>query len=727
MNHHNYLGSDILVPQKPSQLVTIFDMSYPERTDIPPEVSITSPVTMLPGFHSTWTSRLAKLHLHTIGDLLFFFPRDYQCFAERVELDTLPREETEVSVQGTITEIRGGRTRFGKSIFTITLQCGNTLLTATWFSMPYLKKKYQVSDSVLLSGKVKPKKTGKKWEMTHPRIVLLEEDQQATGGEVLPIYPLTQGLTQATMQRIVRLAVEHYADQLEEVLPESLRTKKGVISITTAVKHIHCPESLAEAEASRFRFIYQELLVLQLALALRRWQLAATSKAPELETDARIHARITSRFPFTLTSAQQHVVQEITEDMASSRPMNRLLQGDVGSGKTVVAEYAMLLCVAHQHQAVLMAPTEILAQQHFQTLSRDLQQSRVTIALLTGSMKAAERKQVLADVEAGEIDLLIGTHSLASDQLNFKSLALVVIDEQHKFGVRQRLAVRKTGFDPHYLVMSATPIPRTIAMGLFADLDISTIRSGPDHQQPVHTYLGTAEQREPWWKFFRKKLREGRQGFVIAAIIDQETNEELQSVERIYQQLQNGILSDFRIAVVHGKLPAEEKKQTMQKFADHELDVIVATSVVEVGVNVPNASLMTIEDAQQFGLAQLHQFRGRIRRGHHPGYICVFASPNNPDAVERLETFVKTLDGFELAEADFKMRGPGDLFGTKQHGLPPLRIANLHRDRMILEQARDDALALIEDDPGLQSLELIRLRKQVLRRYGKVLDVGDVG
>jgi ATP-dependent DNA helicase RecG len=262
---------------------------------------------------------------------------------------------------------------------------------------------------------------------------------------------------------------------------------------------------------------------------------------------------------------------------------------------------------------------------------------------------------------------------------------------------------------------------------LFADLDISTIRSGPDHQQPVHTYLGTDEQREQWWDFFRKKLREGRQGFVIAAIIDQETNAELRSVEKIHQQLQNDILSDFRIAVVHGKLPAEEKKQTMQRFADHQLDVIVATSVVEVGVNVPNASLMTIEDAQQFGLAQLHQFRGRIRRGHHPGYICVFASPNNDDAVERLETFVNTLDGFELAEADFKMRGPGDLFGTKQHGLPPLRIADLHRDRVILEQARDDALTLIEHDPGLQSLELIRLRKQVLRRYGKVLDVGDVG
>ncbi|MEC7565941.1 MAG: ATP-dependent DNA helicase RecG [Planctomycetota bacterium] len=702
-------------------------MSYPERTDIQDQPSIASGVSVLPGFQTAWKSRLAKLQLHTIGDLLFFFPRDYECLAECVDLDSIANEETNLSVQGTITDTRSNRTRFGKATFTISLTSGNSMVRATWFSMPYLKNKYRTGDEVLLSGIAKPKVRGKTWEMTHPRIVLLTDDEQATGGEVLPVYSLTSGITQATMRRIMRLAVENYADLLEEVFPDTLLTQKGICSIQQAIQQIHCPTTLEEAEASRFRFIYQELLVLQLALALRRWQLASTSKAPVMETDARIHARITSRFPFTLTQAQQHVVQEITEDMASARPMNRLLQGDVGSGKTVVAEYAMLLCVAHQQQAVLMAPTEILAQQHYQTLTHDLRQSRVKIGVLTGSTKAVERKQVLQEIASGEMDLLIGTHSLANDELEFQSLALVVIDEQHKFGVRQRLAVRKTGLDPHYLVMSATPIPRTVAMGLFADLDISTLRTGPTHQQTVHTYLGHPEQREAWWEFFRKKLREGRQGFVIASVIQQESNTTLKSADFLYQQLRTEILSDFRIGLIHGRLSAAEKNETMQQFANHELDVLVATSVVEVGVNVPNASLLTIEDAQQFGLAQLHQFRGRIRRGHHPGYVCVFGTPGNDDAEQRLQTFVNTLDGFELAEADFKMRGPGDLFGTKQHGMPPLRIADLHRDVAILKQARDDALALIDHDPGLQNLEMRRLRKQVLRRYGQVLDVGDVG
>ncbi|MBA62088.1 MAG: ATP-dependent DNA helicase RecG [Planctomycetaceae bacterium] len=699
-------------------------MKYPERTDVPRKPTLTSPVSLLRGYRGLWSSPLEKLGVGTIRDLLFFFPRDYECTGELVDLAEL-EEASEITVIGEIEEIRAGRTRYGKSLFSMTVGCAGSLLKATWFNMHFMKGKFQAGDRIVLSGLAKPK--ADRWEMTHPRISMVDEDTEVQGNEVLPVYRLSQGISQPAIRKLIRNAVEDYVQELEEAIPELIRTQKGIGSIHEAVRGIHMPDSLADVDHHRLRFVYQELLVLQLALALRRWHHSITNKAPELKTDARIHARITARFPFELTAAQQRVVQDICHDMANSQPMNRLLQGDVGSGKTVVAEYAMLLSVAHGHQAVLMAPTEILAQQHYRTLQEDLKNSRVNIGLLTGSMTTTQRRQVLNELVTGEIDLLIGTHSVASEEVEFKSLALVVIDEQHKFGVRQRMAVRNNGLDPHYLVMSATPIPRTIAMGMFADLDISTIRQGPDHQQPVHSYLGDSAEREKWWDFFRGKLREGRQGYVIASTVERATREDLMSVEEIYEGLKNRILSDFRIGVVHGKMSPADKEDTMHRFHSHELDVLVATSVIEVGVNVPNASVMTIEDAQQFGLAQLHQLRGRVRRGHHTGYVCVFGTPVTDEAEHRLQAFVNTLDGFELAEIDFDLRGPGDLFGTKQHGMPPLRVADLRRDRAIVELARDDAQAMLESDPGLQSTEFVKLRKQVLRRYGRVLDVGDVG
>ncbi len=699
-------------------------MKYPERTDVPRKPTLTSPVSLLGGYRGLWNAPMEKLGIATIRDLLFFFPRSYECTGELVDLADL-EDESEITVVGEIEETRTGRTRYGKSIFSMTVGCGGSLLKATWFNMHFMKDKYQAGDRVVLSGVAKPK--AERWEMTHPRVSVVAEDAEVQGSEVLPVYRLTQGISQPAIRKLVRTAVEDYVEELEEAIPELIRTQKGIGSIHEAVRGIHSPESLEDVDRHRLRFVYQELLVLQLALALRRWHHRITNKAPQLETDARIHARITARFPFELTTAQQRVVQDICDDMSDSQPMNRLLQGDVGSGKTVVAEYAMLLSVAHGHQAVMMAPTEILAQQHYHTLSEDLQNSRVNIGLLTGSMSASERRQVLDDLVTGEIDLLIGTHSVANEEVQFKSLALVVIDEQHKFGVRQRMAVRNNGLNPHYLVMSATPIPRTIAMGMFADLDISTIRKGPDHQQPVHTYLGDPAEREKWWNFFRGQLREGRQGYVIASTVERATREDLVSVEEIYEGLKSRILSDFRIGVVHGKMSSADKEETMRQFHARELDVLVATSVIEVGVNVPNASLMTIEDAQQFGLAQLHQLRGRVRRGHHTGYVCVFGAPASEEAEHRLQAFVDTLDGFKLAEIDFDLRGPGDLFGTKQHGMPPLRVADLRRDRTIVELARDDAQAMLETDPGLQSAEFVKLRKQVLRRYGRVLDVGDVG
>jgi ATP-dependent DNA helicase RecG len=403
----------------------------------------------------------------------------------------------------------------------------------------------------------------------------------------------------------------------------------------------------------------------------------------------------------------------------------------VGSGKTVVAMYAMLLAVAHGHQAALMAPTEILARQHLETLGTALAASKVRLALLTGSLTAGERRDLLDKIAAGEVDIVIGTHAVthavAKSGVEFKRLGLVVIDEQHRFGVRQRAALKKAGVDPHYLVMTATPIPRTVGMTLFGDLDVSTLRDPPPGRQSVHSYLATADQRMRWWHFFRTKLDEGRQGFVIAPLVEDSEAVEAANVQATYETLSRSELAGYRVGLLHGRMTPAEKDSVMQAFRLGRTQVLVATSVVEVGVDVPNATLMTIEGGERFGLAQLHQLRGRISRGSHPGYLCVFATPANDQTQERLEAFTKTSDGFALAELDFKLRGPGDLFGTKQHGLPPLRIADLARDATVVEEARQDAQQLIESDPELSNPAFARLRRMVFHRYGEALDLGDVG
>jgi ATP-dependent DNA helicase RecG len=413
--------------------------------------------------------------------------------------------------------------------------------------------------------------------------------------------------------------------------------------------------------------------------------------------------------------------------MGQPLPMNRLLQGDVGSGKTVVAVYAMLLAVAHGYQAVLMAPTEVLARQHALTLKRLLAASQVRRAELTGGLPARERGAIVEQIAAGQIDLVVGTQAILQDDVRFARLGLVVIDEQHKFGVRQRAMLKNSGPDPHYLVMTATPIPRTMTMSVFGDLDVSTLSDSPPGRQKINTYLAEEDKRARWWEFFRKKLREGRQGYVVAPLVEESDQFAAVSLEETYETLANGELEEFRLALIHGRMTSEEKDAVMDRFRRGEVQVLVCTSVVEVGVDVPNATLMTIESGERFGLAQLHQLRGRISRGAFPGFCCVFAAPQTEEAQERLKAFVSSTDGFQLAEIDFRLRGPGELFGTRQHGMPPFRIADLLRDADILAEARQDALELVAIDPGLAQSEHAVLRERMLARYGKALELGDVG
>ena len=687
-------------------------------------VELSTPIQFLKGVGPDRAHLLAKLGLRTASDLLFQFPRSYQDMSAQATVAELEDGQT-VSIVGTVAKVGFRRLRgWGKSVVNLVLQDGTGELRAAWFNLPFMKDKFAVGQRILLSGAVKLKKGI--WEMSHPRSIVLNDDEEVPDGEVLSVYPLTDGINQTQMRKIIAFAVENLADELEEVFPESVLNGKGLLGIIDAVQKVHSPTAISEAENARARFVYQELLVLQLALALQRWSIQQKARSPVFESSAEIHSRITRRFPFKLTKDQQQVIQEITEDTAREYPMNRLLQGDVGSGKTVVAEYAMLLAVANGHQAVLMAPTEILAQQHLQTLSRDLKDSRVRIELLTGSVTGSERKEILEAVRTGQVDLLIGTHAVSYEHVVFANLGLVVIDEQHKFGVKQRASLKKAGVDPHYLVMTATPIPRTVTMTLFGDLDVSTLRQGPAHQQPVHTYHESDDRKASWWEFFCAKIREGRQGYVVAPRVDA-GDDDVANVQQLYEALTNGELSDFRVGLLHGRLSPNEKTEVMQSFANGEYQVLVTTQVIEVGINVPNATVMTIEDGHLFGLSQLHQLRGRVRRGIFPGYVCVFGQPGTEHADEKLTAFVEHLDGFKLAEIDFNLRGPGDLFGVRQHGMPPLRVADLRSDRLLLEQARTDAQAMMDHDPGLNDIHFIKLRKQVLKRYGTVLDMGDVG
>ena len=446
-----------------------------------------------------------------------------------------------------------------------------------------------------------------------------------------------------------------------------------------------------------------------------------------LEATVKVDTRIRRLIPFALTDGQNRAIAEIAGDMAQRMPMNRLLQGDVGSGKTVVAVYAMLLAVAHGAQAALMAPTEILARQHHATLERLLAGSQVRLGLLTGGLRQQARAEMLAQLKAGEVQIVIGTQAVVESEAAFANLGLVVIDEGHKFGVRQRATLKQAGPQPHYLVMTATPIPRTIAMALFGDLDVSTLRDAPPGRQQVHTYSPQPDQRSRWWEFFRRKLREGRQGYVVTPLVAESETMPVLSLDETYEGLVNGELAEFRLGLVHGRMSAEEKQAAMEAFRQGDTQVLVATSVIEVGVDVPNATLMTIEGAERFGLAQLHQLRGRVSRGAFAGYCCLFADPQTDDARARLAALVETTDGFRLAEIDFDLRGPGDLLGTRQHGMPPLRIADLRRDMAVLEEARRDAQATPGRRPRLAAPEHNKLRRMALVRYGQMLELGDVG
>lgn len=685
--------------------------------------SLTTPVQFLKGVGPDRAKLLARMELKTAQDLLFFFPRDYKELAGDCAISDLT-EEGEFTVRGVIEEVDQRTTASGKTILGVLLRQDSDWLRGTWFNQPYMVQQFRVGQNVAFSGK--PKFRGLRWEMNHPRVLPLDAETDDATRELLPIYRLTDGVTQRQMRRIAKANVDAFAHLVPEVFPDEFLRAKSLSPIGESLSHIHFPQTVQDRDRARFRLVYQELLFMQIALAMRRQNLKEKKTAPPLVSSPEIDARIRRLFQFKLTEDQNRAISQLKSDLSKEVPMNRLLQGDVGTGKTVVAAFAMLLAVANKFQAVLMAPTEILAQQHEATLRSMLRDSKVRIASLTGSTASKQRASLQEGVANGEIDLLIATQAVLQNNLTFAKLGLVIIDEQHKFGVKQRAELRQGDKDPHYLVMTATPIPRTIGMTLFGDLETSVLKSGPAGRQPTKTYWATEDQRESWWAFFRKKLTEGRQGFVISPLVDSDMDDVL-GAEQELENLANGELADFRLDVLHGRMSAGEKRFAMEKFREGSTQVLIATTAVEVGIDVPNANLMTIENAHRFGLAQLHQLRGRICRGPYGGFVSAFSDTENETSRKRLEAFARTDNGFELAEIDFQLRGPGELFGTKQHGMPPFAVADLRNDFDILKMARDDAQRLLRLDPNLSNPQYQLLRRRVIRRYGSEFELSDVG
>ena len=704
------------------------------------EPSLATRLERLPGVGSSRAEKLAKLGLVTVRDALLHFPRDYKDFSGAHAVADFAEGE-HASVAGTVSEVASRTTFAGRSMLTVTIDAAGGRVRGVWFNMPFMARRFERGMQVVLAGQPRRGKGG--WEFAHPEVRWLAGDEAAHGSEWLSIYPLAEGVQQSQVRIAVQAALEHAAGICPEAFPEAMLAEKGLLPIDVALKEIHCPSSREAIDAARRRLVYQELFMLQLALRMHRGRQKRAHAAPAITVDPRLDARIRARFPFEFTAAQRRVCGEIAADLAKPEPMNRLLQGDVGSGKTAVAVYALLAAVAtpvppaegeatpaaaakpERYQAAIMAPTELLARQHFAGLERLLAGSGVEVQLLVGGQTTKERQKIVDRIASGQTDIVVGTQALVFGSATFGHLGLVVIDEQHRFGVLQRAVLQQGTAEPHTLVMTATPIPRTIAHAVYGDLDVSTLDEQPPGRQPVATYRVTPAELDRWWEFFRGKIAAGRRGYVVVPAVE-ESKRDLATISSAFEELSQGPLEAFRLGLVHGRLKPAAKAGIMEDFRAGRLDVLVATSVIEVGIDVPEATIMTILDAESFGLAQLHQLRGRVARGPTRG-ICGAVTGSGDLPHPRVDAFVATCDGFALAEQDLLLRGPGDLVGTRQSGAPPLYLADLLRDSAVVAEARSDALAVFEQDPELGDPKYDRLRKLVLDRWGAMLGLGQVG
>lgn len=669
-----------------------------------------TPVRYLKGVGPKTAERFEKLGILTLSDLLCHYPRRYLDFSKPYSIAEAPAD-TECVVKAEVFAKPGGRILpGGRRMERITAGDDVSSLEITWFNNPYAAQKLELGQEYYFQGIV----TGGmlRRQMVNPQV---RTDAQVKSSPFEAVYPQTEGLTSSAIAKCVRQLLPH-AELLPDPLPPEMLKKYRLLSKADAVRAIHCPATEEEAFAARRRLIYEELLVLQLGIGRMKNHGAASTGAPMKKADA---SPFWESLPFSPTGAQRRAVEEILTDMSGETSMNRLLQGDVGSGKTLVAAAAIWACIRAGYQAALLAPTEILASQHAENLNRLLSPFGMRVALLTGGMKAAARRTTLAAIRDDEADLIVGTHAILSEGVEFARLGLAVVDEQHRFGVRQRGLLAEKAANPHLLVMSATPIPRTLGLLMYGDLDISILDELPPGRKPVKTRCITGKKRADLYGFLDREIDSGRQAYIVCPAIEDAGGSGLNAVKSYYEDIAKTYLPDRRVGLMHGKLKPKEKAEVMDDFKSGRLDALVSTTVIEVGVDVPNATVMVIENAERYGLSALHQLRGRVGRGAAESW-CFLVSDNASESVQkRLKFLCSTSDGFAVAQYDLETRGPGDFFGSRQHGLPTLQIADLMNDTRTLHAAQSEAVALLAEDPLLERPEHALLARQVEQMFDK--------
>jgi ATP-dependent DNA helicase RecG len=699
----------------------ISNTSADSRPVSPVGQGLDAPLTVLPGIGPRYAQNLRNLDLNTLGDLLYYFPRRYDDYSQLKPINRLEYgDELTIiaSIQSTSNRsARGGKMQISEAVVTD----GTEFLRVNWFNQPWILNRLNQGDQIVLSGKIEMYLG--RLVMNNPEWEPIEQEHLHTN-RIVPVYPLTARVTQRMLRRMMFETVSYWSSRVAEYLPDSIRLSAGLVDLPTALQQVHFPDTTDKLNAARHRLAFDEIFLLQFGVLRQRRQWTAASaqvfETPQEWLDARMQ-----HLPYQLTGAQNRVINEIRNDLDSGKPMNRLLQGDVGSGKTVVAAMAIAMVIRHGAQAAILAPTSILAEQHYRGLSKlmasedagEMALAPAEVQLLIGDTPEAEKRQIRSGLQDGSIKLIIGTHALLEDPIEFQRLQLAVVDEQHRFGVKQRSALRTKGDNPHLLVMTATPIPRSLALTVYGDLDLSIMDEMPAGRQPIKTHVVAPVQRERAYQLIRKQLQSGQQAFIIYPLVEQGDRDEGKAAVEEHARLQKEIFPNYKLGLMHGRLKQDEKDQVMTKFRDGEYHILVSTSVVEVGVDVPNATVMLIEGANRFGLAQLHQFRGRVGRGADQSYCLLIPETDQSLENERLAVMVETNDGFILAERDLDQRGPGDFLGTRQSGFAELRMAKL-TDVKLIEKAREHALALFQNDPDLSEVNHVELEKMLTRFWG---------
>ena len=699
-------------------LINYYKNDIKKKNDWSEILDLNKNIQFVKGVGEARAKLLNRLGIFTLEDLITYYPRTYEDRSIPKKIEELVDGEEALIEAIPVTRVSEARIRRNMTILKLKVRDDSGICQITWFNQPYLKSMFRLGEWYKFYGKVSVK--GGKVEMNSP--VYDKEETSKNTGKIIPIYPSTFKLPQSTLRRVIENGLLEVDGKIDETLPDYILNSYNVCELNTAIHQIHFPNSFDDFELARKRLVFEELLSMQLALLALKNQYSKDVKGIKLDKNVRM-SDVINALPFSLTKAQLRVLEEIDSDMEADKPMNRLLQGDVGSGKTVVAEIAAYKCVKCGYQAAIMAPTAILARQHLESFTELLGQFGIKCELLVSGITKKKKEEILERLKNGDIDVIIGTHALLEENVVFKNLGLVVTDEQHRFGVRQRSVITQKGSNPDVLVMTATPIPRTLALILYGDLDISIIDELPPNRKVIETYAVTKSMSGRVNEFLRKQVEQGRQAYIVCPLVEENEEINAKSVMELAEDYKNNIFPDLKVEYLHGKMKPKEKDSIMESFKNGEIDILISTTVIEVGVNVPNSNIMVVENAERFGLAQLHQLRGRVGRGEYQSY-CILKYNSNSDVVrQRMKVMTSTNDGFIISEKDLELRGSGEFFGTRQHGIPEFKIANLFEDIETLKSVQAVAMKIIDDDPKLEKDKNILLKKMVDNKFGDRIEI----